>query len=193
LKDLNNNPPQHGLMDFEQFAERNPVKRWLRRIFFIQPIVRLFRGYVLDIGCGPGVYLERYAGPSLGIDAHPNNIGICAKKKIQVLQADANDFVKENTFDTVLISHVLEHLDNPAGVLENAYRCAKPGGRIIIIVPGYEGFVSGLNDEVGHKIFIDEKFIDREMNRLSGKKISSKTFPPFWGGKFQELRVVYEK
>jgi SAM-dependent methyltransferase len=180
-------------MNFDQFAKQGRIKRWLRQLFFIMPIVRQFKGYVLDIGCGPGIYLEQYSGYSLGIDAHPNNVRICKEKGIQVFEEDANRFVMENVFNTVLISHVLEHLDDPASVIENAYRSTKPGGRIIIIVPCYEGFISGLNDEVGHKHFIDEDYVNKKINSLGGKKIHASTFPPLLGGKYTELRMIFEK
>jgi len=180
-------------MDFNHFTEQNRIKKWVRRIFFIGPVVRQFRGYVLDIGCGPGVYLDYYSGTSLGIDAHPNNVRICLEKGIQAIEGDANQFVRENTFDTILISHVLEHLENPDRIIENAYRSTKPGGRIIIIVPCYKGFVSGLNEEVGHKHFIDEEYVDEKMRSLGTTKIHSSIFPPFIGGKYQELRMIFEK
>jgi SAM-dependent methyltransferase len=182
-----------GVMDFDHFEEHSPIKKWVRRFLFINPVVRQFKGYVLDIGCGPGVYLENYSGPSLGIDAHPSNVKICTKKGIKAIEADANKFLQVNTFDTVLLSHILEHLDDPAKVIENAYRSTKYGGEIIVIVPCKEGFVSGLNDEVGHKHFIDEEFVDEKIRSLGGKKIYSSTFPPFLGGIYQELRMVFVK
>jgi SAM-dependent methyltransferase len=182
-----------GLMDFDHFTDQNGIKKWLRNLFFIRPIVQQFKGYVLDIGCGPGIYLEQYSGPSLGIDAHPNNIRICQKKGIHIIEADANSFVQENSFDTVLVSHVLEHLDNPGRVFENAFRNAKPGGRIIIIVPCREGFEAGLNTDVGHKTFITEAYLDNCIRKFNGKKIQSTQFPPFFGGKYKELRIIFEK
>jgi SAM-dependent methyltransferase len=182
-----------GLMDFDQFTERSRIKKWIRRIFFINPVVRGFKGYVLDIGCGPGVYLEHYSGPSLGIDAHPSNIKICVNKGIKAIEDDANRFLQENSFDTVLLSHILEHLDDPGMVIENAYRCTKPGGRIIVIVPCHEGYVSGLNNEVGHKHFITEKYIDDTIVKFGCRKVKAYTFPPIIGGKYQELRMIFEK
>jgi len=182
-----------GLMNFETYSDQGFFKKWLRRIFFINPIVRQFNGYVLDIGCGPGMYLEQYSGPVLGIDAHPNNIRICRNKGIEAIEADANRFIRENTFDTVLVSHILEHLDDPECVIQNACRSVKPGGRIILIVPGWEGFQSGLNEEVGHKKFITEDFIDTNMKKNNSRKIKSTWFPPILGGKYKELRVLYEK
>lgn len=186
--------PHDGVINFDEVNEPSPLKKWLRYFLFIRPIVRQFRGYVLDIGCGTGTFLEHYDGPSLGIDAHPNNIRLCKKKKIAAIQGDANQFVRKDTFDTVLISHVLEHLNNPSGVITNAYISTKPGGRIIIVVPCYAGFVFGLtDDEHSHIHFIDLTFLDIEMKKLGGTKVFSSIFPPFIGGKYQELRVIYVK
>jgi SAM-dependent methyltransferase len=189
----NSSDQKDGLMDFDHFPEQGRMIQWLRRVFFINPVIRQFKGYVLDIGCGPGVYLENYHGSSLGIDAHPSNIRICERKGIHAMETDANQFVQENTFDTVLISHVLEHLEIPTQVIENAYRSVKPGGRIIIIVPCYQGFISGLNEEVGHKNFIDEKYLNEKMSALGCKRIHVSTFPPVLGGKYKELRMIFEK
>ncbi len=182
-----------GLMDFEKFPENSGIKLWLRRQLFIDPIVRQFRGYVLDIGCGPGVYLERYKGKSFGVDAHPNNVRICKKKGINAEVNDANTFTKENSFDTGPLSHLLEHLDDPEQVIENAFKSVRPCGRIIIIVPCREGFESGLTPEVGHKKFVSEDDVAAWMKKLGCKKISSQNFPPMLGGKFKELRMIYEK
>ena len=65
---------------------KTELKNGCAGFFFISPIVSQFKGYVLDIGCGPGVYLEYYTGPALGIDAHPNNIRICQEKGIQAIE-----------------------------------------------------------------------------------------------------------
>jgi len=193
VKNSTENIHQDGLINFDQVQERSRIRKWLRYMLFIRPIVHQLQGYVLDIGCGPGVYLEYYPGPSLGIDAHPNNIRICKAKGVRAIQEDANQFVKEETFDTILISHVLEHLDNPAGVIENAYLSLKYGGRIIIIVPCYEGFAVGLNGENAHKHFIDEDYINEKMKSLGGKKMHSSIFPPLLGGIYKELRMIFEK
>ena len=118
---------QDGIEDIGSLRKAGKVKSYLREVFYINPIVREFRGYVLDVGCGDGSFLEKYSGRSLGIDAHENNIRICREKKINAIKADANSFVQENTFDTVLLSHVLEHLTQPSQVLENAYLSATIG------------------------------------------------------------------
>jgi SAM-dependent methyltransferase len=165
----------------------------LRRIFFIIPVVHLFKGYVLDIGCGTGSYLECYSGLSLGIDAHENNVKICTEKGIKAIIADANTFMSEDRFDTVLLSHVLEHLENPQRVIENAIKSTKTGGRIIIIVPCMEGFLAGFGELGNHKQFISENYVDGIMRNLHCKKINIYTFPPVLGGQYEEMRMIFEK
>ena len=182
-----------GLMDFENIPKRNRLKIFFRRFFFINPVLHLLRGYVLDIGCGTGAYLEEYSGPSLGIDALISNVKICNEKGIRAIVADANTFVSNDTFDTVLLSHILEHLDQPQVVIKNAIRNTKPGGRIIIILPCLQGFISGLNDHVGHKHFITEEYVDHFMTEYNCHKIRSYCFPLILGGKYKELRMVFEK
>ena len=179
------------------FCETRGIKSHLRDTFFIQPIVREFKGYVLDVGCGVGSYLKAYEGPSLGIDANINNVNRCLEQNINAIQADANLFIRENTFDTVLLSHVLEHLIKPSNIIENIYRSVKPGGRIIILVPCLVGFISGYNDLVGHRQFITEDYLDYYLiKNLKTTKLKSYEFPPIpipKLSKYQELRLIYIK
>ncbi|MEQ8815222.1 MAG: methyltransferase domain-containing protein [Thalassobaculum sp.] len=41
----------------------------------------------------------------------------------------------DNTFDEMLMSHVLEHLDKPLFIMEELHRVAKPGCTLIVRVP----------------------------------------------------------
>jgi 2-polyprenyl-3-methyl-5-hydroxy-6-metoxy-1,4-benzoquinol methylase len=183
-----------GIQDITSLKHENNIKKQLRYIFFIKPIIKFFQGYVLDIGCGMGEYIEDYKGQSLGIDANENNIHYCKKKGLNAITADANSFNKLETFDTVLLSHVLEHLNSPQKILENAYLSTKIGGRILIIVPTYKGFIYGLNDLIGHKIYISEQYVDHYLiDQLGCKKIYSKKFPICEFGTYQELRLIYLK
>ena len=185
---------QDGIEDIGSFGESGRIRSYLRKIFYINPVVKEFKGYVLDIGCGAGIFVKNYSGPSLGIDAHENNVKICQEKRIDAIKADANSFIQENTFDTVLLSHVLEHLARPSRVLENAYMSTKRSGRIIIVLPCLKGFISGFNDLVGHKQFINEEYVDYYLlKKFNCKKLKSYKFPFVEFGKYQELRIIYIK
>lgn len=44
---------------------------------------------------------------------------------------------KENTFELIEASHILEHLDKPFDVMKELHRILKPGGSLIIKVPHF--------------------------------------------------------
>jgi len=44
---------------------------------------------------------------------------------------------KDNSFDVVEASHVLEHLDRPFDVMRELHRILKPGGKLILKVPHF--------------------------------------------------------
>ena len=48
------------------------------------------------------------------------------------------DFTPEKPYDVVIASHVLEHLEDPVGVLKLVHSWLKPGGKVIVIVPNAE-------------------------------------------------------
>ncbi|MCX5704435.1 MAG: class I SAM-dependent methyltransferase [Candidatus Omnitrophica bacterium] len=98
---------------------------------------------VLDIGCGTG-HLILYAGTDgiewFGVDLNPNDL-ICTSRKgpYRLLQNDIREGIsfRSAQFDVAVVSHVLEHLDDPQKVVEEAKRVLKPGGVLIVGVPIY--------------------------------------------------------
>ena len=150
----------------------------------------------MDVGCGAGIHLEGYSGRSLGIDASEENINICHRKKLNVIKGEACHLpVKSNGFDTVFLSHILEHLEEPEKALNEAYRIIKNSGRIIVVAPCWQGFIAYWDK--GHKHFIIEDFLDQVLlDRLGCEKVKSYTFPPFTSpvlAKYRELRAIYQK
>jgi 2-polyprenyl-3-methyl-5-hydroxy-6-metoxy-1,4-benzoquinol methylase len=57
----------------------------------------------------------------------------------------------EHCFDTVLCLNVLEHLENPAGVLESLRGALKPNGKLVVLVPNVPGIFGTLDRSLGHK------------------------------------------
>jgi len=50
--------------------------------------------------------------------------------------SDANNIdVSDNSFDCVILAEILEHVPNPMGVLQEAYRLLKPGGYALLSAP----------------------------------------------------------
>jgi SAM-dependent methyltransferase len=87
---------------------------------------------ILDVGCG----INKYPG-AIGLDVNP-------RSRPDVL-ADLDAFpypFASGAFDEVRAIHVIEHVANVIGMLEEFHRLLKPGGRVIIATPHYTDFSS---------------------------------------------------
>ena len=57
----------------------------------------------------------------------------------------------EGPFDAITFFDVLEHLDEPAALLESALRLARPGARVLATVPALRSLHTVIDDLSGHK------------------------------------------
>jgi 2-polyprenyl-3-methyl-5-hydroxy-6-metoxy-1,4-benzoquinol methylase len=99
---------------------------------------------VLDIGCGRGIFLELLRErqvEGIGIDDSPDVIKDCKSRGLHAVQSDALLFLrnKNKTYDGLMLSHIIEHLQPSAFIelLELACKRLNPNGRIIIITPNF--------------------------------------------------------
>jgi SAM-dependent methyltransferase len=90
---------------------------------------------VLDAGAGEGQYADRftrqrYTGVDLGIGDNAWNYA----KLDAIADLLALPF-RDDTFDGAINVVTLEHVKEPARVIEELHRVLKPGGRVLVIVP----------------------------------------------------------
>ena len=100
---------------------------------------------ILDAGCATGEYCQKLNGLGFkcaGVDVNPDYIAKAKKNGVEayVMNGKALDF-SNNFFDTVLLFEVLEHVNDPNGVLKEAKRVAIKN--ILVTVPNCTDF-SGL-------------------------------------------------
>lgn len=129
-------------------------------------------GKLLDVGCGDGSFLNqmRTCGWAVdGIDFDGQAI-VTAQKKygLKLRHGDLREAgLPADYFDAVTMSHVIEHVTDPAGLLSEIRRVLKPGGHLTLTTPN----VSSL----GHRKFGGCWFgVDapRHLNLFSGVALS---------------------
>ena len=119
---------------------------WYRKLFPVDIPFKFIakaccKGRILDVGCGPGRYLAFFKNDAVGVDHNKDFVAYAQNQGFNSYFSE--DFLKKGIqvkFDTLLFSHILEHMNLQEGIkLINTYLpYLKKNGRIVIIVPhGY--------------------------------------------------------
>ncbi len=101
------------------------------------------KGRVLDVGANQGQnveYLIRRGYDVVGIEPNRRAVAVCRAKGLPVLPGtlEDNPFAPES-FDTVILSQVFEHLTDPMRSLNSAFRLLRSGGCIVLLTPNPDG------------------------------------------------------
>lgn len=107
-----------------KFTFTNPISFiWLkRRQCIVKKILKKSR--VLDVGCGEHKIIHE----AIGLDLHHY-------KNIDIISDAENVPFSNESFDSIAMLEVIEHLKNPEKALKEIHRVLKKGGQIIISTP----------------------------------------------------------
>jgi SAM-dependent methyltransferase len=104
------------------------------------------RGRLLEIGCSMGFLLAKFRGDGWEVEGIEPNRGYCEfigeshgiKASPTILEeADRS----AESFDVIVMLHVIEHVPNPLGTLKEIYRVLKPGGTLVLETPRYDSLM----------------------------------------------------
>lgn len=154
---------------------------------------------VLDIGCATGAllsFLRDRKWRVTGVEISP--CGEYAENErgldVRNLPLEENNF-KSASFDAVLASHVIEHLNDPRSFLAEIYRVSKDNGRVFITTPNIGGFQARLSGSRWRSAIFDHLYLFSA--RTLGKMLKSAGFRieriRTWGGLARGLAPLWLK
>ena len=111
--------------------------RWLKK--GILNSKRYIKGVCLDIGSGNSPYkkyLINQIDEYIAVDKQETHKHMFSNSKEKFKDADIKNLpFKDNYADTILLTQVLEHIDDPFKALDEVYRVLKKDGILILSVP----------------------------------------------------------
>ena len=158
-------------------------QRWIRRVIDVQApyrwnLRRLDLGFVLDVGCGLGRNLVHLDGNGVGIDHNPACLDAARARGLTVYSPD--DFARSpdaraERFDSLLASHVLEHLPaaDAADLLATYLPYVKASGRVIVITPQE----AGQRSDPTHVTYFDPERTESVLSGLGWRVRRERSFP----------------
>ena len=103
---------------------------------YVRYIRKYSKGRLLDCGCGNVPYYEIYQNLVEEVICTDWKNSMHENKFVDVY-SDLNEHLEfeDLSFDTIILTDVLEHIYKPLNLIAEINRVLKPGGRIIVAVP----------------------------------------------------------
>jgi SAM-dependent methyltransferase len=121
-----------------------------------------FERPILEVGCSNGAFTRQACGfVETAIDINPKSLRLAERSGVfgEVRLQDASTLNAEDGFRTILMNSVIEHIPNPARVLESSFRALQPGGKVVLTIP--------LVDMNAHLLFQSKRWIEFRRRRLA--------------------------
>ncbi len=151
----------------------------------------LCKGRVLDVGCGPGRYLKFFKD-ALGVDHNKYLVKYAQAQGLNALLP--NEFTckypKEPAFDTLLFSHILEHMpiEDSISLIQGYLPYLEKKGRVVVILPHGKSFYNDPTHLVDFKMS-HMKTLAAQLNMVLLRQIYY-PFPKFFS-KYLVNDVIY--
>jgi 2-polyprenyl-3-methyl-5-hydroxy-6-metoxy-1,4-benzoquinol methylase len=134
---------------------------WWKRVLPVQApyrwnLRRLKLGSTLDVGCGIGRNLLHLDGNGVGIDHNSSSVAAARAAGVRAFTPSeflASGLATRGSFDSLLVSHVLEHMTRAQAVelMQEHVAYVRAGGTVVLITPQERGFRS----DSSHVEFMD--------------------------------------
>ncbi len=106
-------------------------------------------GRILEVGCGDGARLARLAARGWSVEGQevdPLSASFAIKANIKIHLGYLDQLgLPNNSYDAIIMNHVIEHLHEPVKILRECRRLLKPNGTLIAVTPNINC--------LGHRVF----------------------------------------
>lgn len=169
------NPIQvFGYSALERMAEAPKFNLWM-----YQTIVPYINGKILEIGSGIGNLSQYFIRDNKNVfltDYDEEYVQLLKKRfpenTDKIFRLDLNDasFKKkfdhlENTFDSIFLLNVLEHIEDDFTAIAHCRFLLKPGGSLLVLVPSYSFLYSRMDRLLGHY----RRYTSQSLNQVMKK------------------------
>ena len=128
-------------------------------------------GRLLDYGCGRGDFLlaaRRHGWEGMGVERSGTPImELRENLGLTILTPDALGEVPDASFDAITLWHVLEHLPEPRVQLTELHRLLRPGGRLLVEVPNFGGWLARIGGDVWYHLDVPRHLIHFDRGSLA--------------------------
>lgn len=146
---------------------------------------------IVDIGCGAGGFIAvaaRHGWEAMGTEAAPGAGELARAAGATVLIGErALDAIEDASADVVTLWEVVEHVDDPVGLLAGSRRILRPGGLVYLTTPNFGSLQRRLlgrrwpRFHLEHETYFDGRTIELAVARAGLRKVRvvTKNFDPF--------------
>ena len=181
------------------FTDRSKKRMYQRRLTAL--VDRLHKPEtirMLDVGCADGRLLDWYIASSIGdrlethgIEMSPAAAAAARRRGHRVVTGrfEVDRELEPASFDLILASHVIEHVDDPTGFARRAAELLAPGGLFIVATPNWNSVDArrlkghwGGNHFPRHWTLYDERTARRLADSvgLEFERVEYQPNPIFW-------------
>jgi hypothetical protein len=190
----------------EDYLNYQTNRSWLRktiRKIYLWQVRRHVIGNAIDFGCGVGEHLSTFSKGSMGLEVNEATVKYCQAHgmNVKLYKPDEDNYalkdVPAGQFQSLVISHVLEHLTDPDLILKKLMDSCRRIGvkRVFVTVPCEAGFA---HDKT-HVTFITRDYVmQKGLENYGGYKLVKWGYFPFnlrFVGKlytYNEFYLVYD-
>ena len=180
---------EDAFLKLQQLALKDAGFSKLEKKFFAEAEkLRAPAPSILDIGCATGALiasLREKGWRVTGVEISPSADYAKNERKLDVrnIPLEENHF-PDSSFNVILASHLIEHLNDPKIFLEETYRILKSNGYLFITTPDISGFQSRLfgsrwRSAIFDHLYLFSRYTLSKMLKATGYKVES---CHSWGG-----------